>query len=82
MNTQPMSPGDSVFFIVVMVAMVPIWIVTIWAEVRIVQKAGYSGWYFLWALVPIANIVAFFIFAFRPWPIEQRLASMEEKVFR
>ncbi|HEY4162541.1 MAG TPA: hypothetical protein VGM59_05710 [Dongiaceae bacterium] len=78
-NTQP---DYNIFLVIGMVITVPMWIAMIWAEVRIVQKAGYSGWCFLWTLVPIANIVVFFIFAFRPWPIERRLASMETNVFR
>ena len=62
-----------------------IWLVCavamVWAYVRIVQKAGFSGWYLLWMLVPIANIIVFFRFAFGRWPIEDRIADLESKVF-
>ena len=52
-----------------------------WAHVRIVQKAGYSGWNILWMLVPVANIIMFFIFAFGRWPIEDKVARLESRVF-
>ena len=55
-------------------------VAAIWANVRIVQKAGYSGWAFLLALIPFINIVALFVFAFRPWPIERRLAELESQI--
>jgi hypothetical protein len=55
--------------------------ITIWAYVRIVQKAGYSGWNVLWTFVPVANLVVFFIFAFGRWPIEDKIARLESKIF-
>ncbi|WP_402463111.1 DUF805 domain-containing protein [Isoptericola aurantiacus] len=39
------------------------------AYVRIIQKAGYSGWWVLIGLVPIVNVVMFFVFAFSRWPV-------------
>jgi hypothetical protein len=38
------------------------------AWVRIVTKAGYSGWWVLVGLVPLVNLVMFFVFAFSDWP--------------
>jgi hypothetical protein len=38
------------------------------ALVRIVQRAGYSGWWILILLVPGANLLAFWYFGFGPWP--------------
>jgi hypothetical protein len=35
---------------------------------RIVSKAGYSGWLGLLWLIPIANIVLLWVFAFSRWP--------------
>jgi len=53
----------------------------IWAYVRIIQKAGYSGWNVLWALVPIVNIIMVFVFAFAEWPITRRIKELEGRVF-
>ncbi|MCB7134961.1 DUF805 domain-containing protein [Cellulosimicrobium marinum] len=39
------------------------------AYVRIIQKAGYSGWWILIALVPVVNVVMFLVFAFSRWPV-------------
>jgi hypothetical protein len=52
-----------------------------WPYVRIVQKAGYSGWNVLWMFVPVANIVLIFVFAFAKWPIEDKVDRLEAKVF-
>lgn len=40
---------------------------------KIVSKAGYSGAWALIGLVPLANVVMFFVFAFSDWPVHQQL---------
>jgi hypothetical protein len=50
-------------------------VVSIVAWVRILSKAGYSGWWILIAIVPIVNLVMFLVFAFSTWPIEQQLSA-------
>jgi len=66
-------------------AMFVIWLALVclmaWPYVRIIQKAGYSGWNILWMLVPIANIIMLFVFAFSRWPIEEKVERLESKVF-
>jgi uncharacterized membrane protein YhaH (DUF805 family) len=39
-----------------------------WMMVRILNKAGYSGWWSLLMLVPLVNIVMVWVFAFANWP--------------
>ena len=39
------------------------------AYIRIIQKAGYSGWWILVGIVPILNVVMFLVFAFSRWPV-------------
>jgi uncharacterized membrane protein YhaH (DUF805 family) len=41
---------------------------TLWLSVRILRKAGYSGWWSLLAMVPVANIAMIWAFAFSDWP--------------
>ena len=41
----------------------------------ILRKAGYSGWWILISLIPILNIIMFWVFAFARWPIEERTAA-------
>lgn len=59
----------SIFHWIIIVAVSAIWIVP---TVKIIQKAGYSGWWFLITLVPIANLIVYWMFAFGNWPILRR----------
>ena len=36
--------------------------------VKIVKKAGYSGWWCVLMLIPVVNLVAYWVFAFARWP--------------
>jgi uncharacterized membrane protein YhaH (DUF805 family) len=58
-------PISSVLVLALVVALV---VVSIIALVRIVQRAGFSGWWVLIILVPVVNLVAFWYFAFGEWP--------------
>ncbi|WP_089797614.1 hypothetical protein [Cellulomonas sp. KH9] len=56
-----------------------VYVVMLIAYVRIIQKAGYSGWWVLVGLVPVLNLVMFLVFAFSRWPVLQeneRLRSL------
>ncbi len=45
----------------------------IYCQVRIVQRAGYSGWWVLITIVPIVGIVMMFVFAYsNNWPVLQK----------
>ena len=52
-----------------------------WPYVRIVQKAGYSGWNILWMFVPVVGFIMLFVFAFSRWPIEEKVERLESKIF-
>jgi hypothetical protein len=79
MEQQP--PLSDPGFLVTLLIAVPIWFAMIWAYVRIVQKAGYSGWNVLWGFVPLVNIIMFFVFAFSEWPVTRRIKELEHRVF-
>ena len=49
------------FYLVFLVLMIAAW-------VKILTKAGYSGWWILIGLVPLVNMIMFFVFAFSDWP--------------
>lgn len=57
-------------------AIIPILIGVAWAAfnvylvVRIVRKAGYSGWWALAGIVPIFGYIMLIVFAFSTWPVE------------
>ena len=40
--------------------------------VKILQRAGYSPWLSALAIVPVVNIIAFWVFAFSRWPNRRR----------
>lgn len=44
---------------------------------NISSKAGYPRWHSLVMLIPILNLVAIGIFAFSPWPIENKVLEPE-----
>jgi uncharacterized membrane protein YhaH (DUF805 family) len=62
---HPMNSGHWLFVIVVLVAM-------LYPYIRIIRRAGYSGWWFLTMFVPIVNIVMLWVFAFAQWPALNR----------
>ena len=76
--TNNIDPAIGVVFFVVWLV---IFGLMMWPYVRIVQKAGYSGWNILWMFVPVANLVMLFVFAFAKWPIEDKVERLEAKVF-
>jgi hypothetical protein len=67
----------SVFFAVFGVFSIFLFVLGLICEIKIITKAGYSGWYVLTAFVPILNIVMFLVFAFGKWPIQTRLENAE-----
>lgn len=40
----------------------------LWAAVRILHKAGHSGWWLLLWMIPIAGFIGYWQFAFAHWP--------------
>ena len=50
--------------------------------VKIIQKAGYSGWWVIVAFIPLVNLIMLWVFALARWPVEERAAGIgAEKVF-
>lgn len=52
-------------------ALIPSLVLTglfLWFTLRVMQKAGYSGWWALIGFVPVVNIVMLWVFAFADWP--------------
>jgi hypothetical protein len=71
-------PGrvTAAFEVFIVVAIVAV-IFSLVCQVKIITKAGYSGWYVLTGFVPILGFVMFLIFAFGKWPIQERLEAAE-----
>ena len=61
-----LSAGGASVLALVYLAIV---VVSFVAAVRVVTKAGYSGWWVLITLVPLVNFVMVLVFAFADWPV-------------
>lgn len=53
-----------------------IWVIFLIGYIKIISKAGYSGWWVLIMFVPIVNIIMFLVFAYKEWPIQRELAEL------
>lgn len=45
-----------------------IFVLTVWSSVRILRRAGYSGWWVLLSFVPVVNVALVWAFALSAWP--------------
>ena len=61
---------------VVIIIGIAFWLVFVIAYIKIISRAGYSGWWVLIVIVPIANIVMLLIFAYKEWPIQRELREL------
>jgi len=55
----------SIFHWLIVIVILALYFIPI---VKILQKAGYSGWWCLIVFVPLVNIIMFYVFAFANWP--------------
>ena len=81
--TEP-SSGFLAGFGILLIIEIAIVVLGIVAAVKIVSKAGYSGWWVLIALIPIVGSVFFLVFAFSTWPVTlevQRLKSLAGRTY-
>jgi hypothetical protein len=76
-NCLSVPHSVSVFFGMFGVIFLVAFVFGLICEIKIITKAGYSGWYVLTAFVPILNFVMFVIFAFGKWPVQTRLEYAE-----
>jgi uncharacterized membrane protein YhaH (DUF805 family) len=71
LDQSNMAKGDMVMgafsglYWLIMIAVTVIWLIP---AIKILHKAGYSGWWCLLLFVPVVNIVMYWVFAFARWP--------------
>lgn len=75
-NTYDLSSWGVGAIVGVSLLAVAIWIVFLIAYIKIISKAGYSGWWVLIMFVPIANVVMLLVFAYKEWPIQRELKEL------
>jgi len=54
---------------IILVVYIAFLILFLIANVKIITKAGYSGWWILIMFVPLVNLIMYLVFAFSEWPI-------------
>lgn len=70
-----MNVGPSELLLVIGVVLVPVALFVLgWS--RIFAKAGWPGATAFLMLVPLVNIVLFFVFAFGDWPVLRQVRSL------
>jgi len=52
----------------------PIVAFAVWICSRVLQKAGFSGWWCVLVVVPVVNIVGLWVFSFVRWPVLEDIA--------
>jgi energy-coupling factor transporter transmembrane protein EcfT len=55
-------------------------VLSILAAVKVVTKAGYSGWWVLITFVPLIGMVFIFVFAFSTWPVTREVQMLRGQV--
>jgi uncharacterized membrane protein YhaH (DUF805 family) len=74
-----MESGFSVFHALILLVLAFVFLIP---YVKVIKKAGYSGWWVLTLFVPVVNFIMLWVFAFARWPLEDRAAGRGlEKVF-
>ena len=59
--------------VLIIVVVLPVWFFAL-----IARKAGYTPWWALLGLVPVLNVVALYLFAYKEWPaLSSQPASRE-----
>ncbi|UQX87887.1 DUF805 domain-containing protein [Jatrophihabitans telluris] len=80
MGSNSNHSGAITLVIALLAIYVAVVVVLIWAYVRIIRRAGYSGWWILAGLVPLLNVIMMLLFAFKEWPIQRELAYLRQQV--
>jgi hypothetical protein len=65
--------GAAGFLLFVYLAIAVIWIL---AAVKVVTKAGYSGWWVLITFVPVVGFIMMLVFAFSEWPVVREARAL------
>jgi hypothetical protein len=72
-STGGIAGGTLAVLVLIYLAILVLFII---AYVKILTKAGYSGWWVLIGLVPLVGVVMFLVFAFSQWPVRRELEML------
>lgn len=57
--------GLSIWHITILLLFCVLEIIPMW---KVLNKAGFTGWWSLLSIIPFVNILVFWVFAFIKWP--------------
>jgi hypothetical protein len=80
---QTVCVGGASFFAglgILLFVYIAIAVLGIIAAVKVVSKAGYSGWWVLISFVPLVGSVFILIFAFSTWPVTREVEMLRAQV--
>jgi uncharacterized membrane protein YhaH (DUF805 family) len=63
-------------------AVLALLVIVAWLCARILRRAGLPGWLALFVLVPGWNLLAVWVFAFVPWPVEGARRALLQSILR
>ena len=64
--------GLSIWHGVIVLVYIAVVVTFFVATVRILNRLGYSGWWSLLAIIPIANVIGLWRLSKANWPIDKR----------
>ena len=68
-EAQLATDGNPIMSLVMLVIFAALAVIPFW---KIWSRTGHSGFWGLLAVIPLANLVALWILAFKKWPIDDR----------
>lgn len=76
-STTRVASGAASVLIVIYLAVL---VVSIIAAVKVLNKAGYSGWWVLITFIPLVNLVMLLVFAFSEWPVVREVKMLRAQL--
>lgn len=70
------ATGVGMFVFLFVVFALSALILSLWANWTIAVKAGYDGVLSLLMLIPLVNVIVYFVFAFSDWPVLRELREL------
>ena len=75
-TTYDLSGLSTTAVVIGSIVAIAFWIIFLIAYIKIISRAGYSGWWVLIMFVPIVNIIMLLVFAYKEWPIQRELREL------
>jgi len=72
--------GISIWQVIILGGVAGVIAFSVWLNIRILNKAGYSGWWSIVLFIPLVNIIMIWVFAFSKWPKLNRSPDSDVKI--